>query len=219
MFVKICGITNAQDAQVALDYGADALGFVFYKHSKRYITPQRAREIAPSGEYLRVGVFAGMLEECSSKSVEEIFREAALNYAQLHSESFYNATFKPLCNVPTLRVIRAKSKEQLHDFFTQVLKDDKEKQKIGEKVDLSHYVLVDSFVESFGGEGVETSLEWFSGLPTSRIILAGGVDAKILPSIAKMGFFGVDVSSSVESSKGVKDKEKLKEFLQYAKSL
>lgn len=82
MILKICGITNSQDANVAVECGASALGFNFYRRSPRYIAPERVAEIATPVHVLRVGVFVNE----SRERVESIAREAALDIAQLHGD-------------------------------------------------------------------------------------------------------------------------------------
>ena len=82
MIVKVCGITNAEDAAAAIADGANAIGFNFYAPSPRYITPQRAAEIPTASGVRRVGVFVNE----SPARVEEIARIAGLDVAQLHGE-------------------------------------------------------------------------------------------------------------------------------------
>lgn len=82
MILKICGITNQEDAAAAIAGGANALGFNFYPRSPRYIAPERAAEIAPAPGVRRVGVFVN----AQRARVEEIARIAALDVAQLHGE-------------------------------------------------------------------------------------------------------------------------------------
>ncbi len=83
--VKICGITNALDARAAIDAGADALGFNFWRGSKRYIEPRAAREIIRglAEEVLCVGVF---VNEASPSDVEQVANEAGVKTVQLHGD-------------------------------------------------------------------------------------------------------------------------------------
>jgi phosphoribosylanthranilate isomerase len=76
---------------------------------------------------------------------------------------------------------------------------------------------VDAFVEGYGGEGKRLELSWFEGVDCSRMILAGGLTAEILPQLHPYGFYGVDVSSGVEKAKGFKDHAKIREFIAAAK--
>ena len=191
MRVKICGITNIEDALVAIDAGADALGFVFYEKSLRYISPQKAKEIIdqlpPFIE--RVGLFVG----CDAAFVNQTYHDSHLSLAQIHFEA--DAAFYEALEVPYIKVLRAQSKDELI------------------MIDTSQYILVDSFVEQYGGEGKRLNLEWFDGVDCSRMILAGGLNSQNVREVAQYGFYGVDVSSGVEETKGKKDKMKIENFM------
>jgi phosphoribosylanthranilate isomerase len=197
MRVKICGITSLEDALIAINSGADALGFVFYEKSPRYITHQKAKEIIdklpPFIE--RVGLFVNM----DASSVNSISKKSGISLAQIHFEA--NQEFYKDLEIKSIRVIRAKSK----DDILSIPKDE--------------YVLVDAFVDSYGGEGKRVALEWFDSMDCSKMILAGGLNANNLKELKEFNFYGVDVSSGVESSKGIKSKEKIEEFLKESKKL
>ncbi len=193
--VKICGITNLEDALCAVEAGADALGFVFYEKSSRYITPQNAlkivKELPPFIE--RVGLFVNVPYE----EINATCKEAQMSLAQIHFE--FQETFCERLDVPYLKVIRATCKEDL------------EKNK-------NEYRIVDAFVESYGGEGKRVELEWFKEVDCSKIILAGGLSAQNVEEVKKLNFYGLDVGSGVESSKGKKDCHKIQEFIQKIKN-
>ncbi|HIP62328.1 MAG TPA: phosphoribosylanthranilate isomerase [Sulfurovum sp.] len=196
MRTKICGITNLKDALYAIDCGADALGFVFYEKSPRYIEPDRAREIIdelpPFVE--KVGLFV----QKSAKEIEQISYESHISLAQVHFD--VGRAFLDDISFPTLPVIRANKAEDIHKFSDS-------------------YRLVDAYCEAYGGSGKRLNLEWFDGVDCSKIILAGGLNADNLGSIQKYSFYGVDVSSGTEKSKGIKDSEKVKRFIDNANSL
>ena len=195
MRVKICGVTTLEDALVAIEAGADALGFVFYEKSPRFITPQKARKIIdqlpPFIE--RVGLFVN----CDASDVNRVYHDSHLSLAQIHFEA--DDAFYDLLEVPFIKVIRARSKEEII------------------MIDKTHYYLVDSFVEGYGGEGKRLNLEWFEGVDTSKMILAGGLTAQNVGEISQYGFYGVDVSSGVEKSKGKKDRMKIENFMKAVK--
>jgi phosphoribosylanthranilate isomerase len=133
-----------------------------------------------------------------AKSVDAVCKETCIDIAQIHFEpedDFFNQL-----QTPYIRVVRATSKEDILKY-----KDE--------------YILVDAFVESYGGEGKRVALEWFEGVDCSRIILAGGLSAENLSELKEYGFYGVDVSSSVEKEKGIKDHQKIEAFIANAKSL
>ncbi len=196
MRVKICGITKLEDAYVAIDAGADALGFVFYDKSPRYLSVEAAKalisKLPPFVE--RVGLFVNE----SAQRVDEICAYCNISLAQIHFDATPN--FYEKLKTRHIKVVRAANKEMVFNFVDE-------------------YRLIDSFVESYGGEGKRLNLDWFDGVDVSKIVLAGGLTAENLDEIDGMGFYGVDVSSGVESQKGVKDKEKIKQFIKRAKAL
>lgn len=196
MKVKICGITNLDDALIASEAGADALGFVFYENSPRYILPQKAKEIIKKlPPFVKT---VGLFVNAEALEVDDICTFAGIDMAQIHFEA--NDEFFAQLETPYIRVVRATCQEDIEKY-----KDD--------------YILVDAFVESYGGEGKRISLDWFDGIDCSKIILAGGLTSKNLNELEKYNFYGVDVSSGVEISKGKKDHIKVREFIANAKCL
>ncbi len=196
MRVKICGITNLQDALHAVSAGADALGFVFYKKSPRYIDPNEAGKIIaklpPFVE--KVGLFV----EESAEKIDTISRLARIGLAQIHFD--VDEAFLDSIEIRTLPVIRAHSKEEIG--------------RLGER-----YRLVDAYTEAYGGSGQRLNLDWFEGMDCSKVILAGGLTPENIYSVKKYGFYGVDVSSGTEASKGIKDPQKVEQFIKHAKSV
>jgi phosphoribosylanthranilate isomerase len=194
--VKICGITNLEDALHAVASGADALGFVFYDKSPRYITPEDAKviidQLPPFVE--RVGLFVNV----DAKHINTVCKDIGISLAQIHFD--VDEDFLTKIEVPTLVVIRVKSTEDM--------------QRLG-----SSYRLVDAYVESYGGEGKRLNIEWFKDVDCSKVILAGGLNADNVAQVKDLGFYGVDVSSGVERIKGIKDPLKVKKFIAHAKSL
>ncbi len=196
MRVKICGITNLEDALDAIDAGAHALGFVFYENSPRYITPSEAGKITSQLPPLVQTV--GLFVNHSILEIDEICEISKVGLAQIHfdgDEHIYNNI-----KVKHLKVIRAEKKEDILRY-----KDE--------------YRLIDAFVPNYGGEGKRVALEWFDDVDCSKIILAGGLKSSNLKELEEYGFFGVDVSSGVEASKGKKDKKKMVEFVKAASGL
>jgi phosphoribosylanthranilate isomerase len=195
MRVKICGITSLKDAQCAIDAGADALGFVFYPQSPRYITPDDAhtiiKRLPPFVE--KVALFVNETPE----TIRSICLSTGCTLAQIHfdvTDSFFDTlTF------PSLRVIRAQSKEDILQYP-------------------DHYRLVDAYCEAYGGRGKRLNIEWFEDIDCSKIILAGGLDPTNVAVLKSYGFYGVDVSSGVEASKGIKDSTLVHSFISEAKS-
>jgi len=194
--VKICGITNIDDALEAVNAGANALGFVFYEKSPRYVDPIKAKEIIKQlPPFVQsVGLF---VNDVSSK-VDFICKMCGINMAQIHFEA--NEQFYKSLTTKHIKVVRVKNKEDL-----QIYKDE--------------YRIVDAFVESYGGEGKRINLSWFDGIDCSKIILAGGLNISNIKELKGYNFFALDVSSGVELSKGIKDKNKMNEFIKMAHEL
>jgi len=190
MRTKICGITNYEDAMMAIEAGADALGFVFYEKSPRYVTISHAKsiiqKIPPFVE--KVALFVNV----DADTINSTCQEVGATLAQLHFEAS-DEVYKKLL-VPFIKVIRAKSKED-------ILKCTDE------------YRLVDAYCEAYGGAGKRINIEWFENTDNSKIILAGGLDPSNVSSLKKYGFYGVDVSSGVEESHGIKNTKKVKDFI------
>lgn len=193
MRVKICGITNVEDALNAIEAGASALGFVFYEKSPRYISAKEACKIVQAiPPFVQtVGLFVNKTEEF----INEICQKSNMQLAQIIDDKQTLDYTK--IKVKTIKVLRVQNKEDID--------------AIGDE-----YVLVDAFVPSFGGEGKRVALEWFKNKDCSKIILAGGLHASNLEELKAFNFYAVDVSSGVEAFKGKKDKQKMIDFVKAA---
>ena len=196
MKVKICGITNLPDALAAIKAGANALGFVFYKKSPRYIEPKKAKEIVDKlPPFVQtIGLFVNEDETF----INEICFEAKMQLAQIIDDN--EIVNYDLLTVKYLKVLRAKEQKDLKNLNND-------------------YYLLDAFVDGFGGEGKRIALEWFENFDCSKFILAGGLTASNLKEIRSYGFYGVDVSSGVEESKGKKSKQKMIDFVKEANEI
>jgi len=192
--VKICGITNYEDAKDAIDFGADALGFVFYEKSPRYISVEDAKKlIAKLPPFVEM---VGLFVNVDSSFVNQVALQTNITLAQIHFEA--PKEFYENLQLRHIKVVRAKEKEDISNYHDE-------------------YRIVDAFVESYGGEGKRVNLEWFKDVDKQNIILAGGLNHQNLKEVIKHNFYGVDVSSGVEKSKGKKDKMLLKNFIETAK--
>lgn len=201
MKVKICGITNLDDALAAVDYGADALGFVFYQKSPRYITPVKAKEITAQLPpfVTTVGVFVN--EEPAK--IREIMESVHIRALQLHGDESPDA-----CSMwtPVIKAFRVRDFTDLKPL--ELYKG------------ISAY-LIDTYAPSaYGGTG--QIFNWDIALEAKkigRIILAGGLTPEnIEKAVRWVKPYAVDVSSGVEVKKGKKDMKKVKEFIERAKA-
>ncbi len=192
--VKICGITNQEDARVAVEAGADALGFNFYPKSPRYITAARAREIiaAVPGDYLRVGVFVNPTEDV----LLEITRQVPLDVLQLHGDGCAGVVLpRPY------RIWRSLAPTA---------------ELAGNELAAEAYLL-DTPTPGFGGSG--ETFDWTLAEGRScRILLAGGLHAANVGEAVKMVKpWGVDACSCLESRPGKKDAGKVRDFIRAAR--
>jgi phosphoribosylanthranilate isomerase len=195
MRVKICGITSLEDAQLAIDSGADALGFIFYEKSPRYISPSDAKAIIdklpPFVE--KVGLFVNK----DASTINKIATESHITLIQLHFEN--SDELKAELSHPYIQVIRAQNAQQIKDLPKDT------------------YYLIDAYCEAYGGSGKRLNLEWFDGQDCSHMILAGGLSHENVHETKAYDFYGVDVSSATEKSHGIKDPKKVKAFIHNAK--
>ncbi len=198
--VKICGITSERDAAVAIEAGADALGFVFYEKSPRALTREAARDIiARVPPFITtVGVFVN-----EDADVIKGLREfAPLDRVQLHGDE--DPEFSALLGPGVIKALRIKGAEDI-----LVMKD----------YNVETFLL-DAFVEATPG-GTGTAFDWAIALEAKRygrIILSGGLTPEnVAEAVKRVSPYAVDVSSGVESSPGVKDPDKIRRFMEQAK--
>ncbi|MCX6499307.1 MAG: phosphoribosylanthranilate isomerase [Arthrobacter sp.] len=197
MFVKVCGLSTADSVQAAVDAGADAVGFVL-TGSPREIAPDRARELlagVPAG-VAAVGVFR---HEAAADAVA-VAREAGLEWVQLHGQRTSGDV--RTVHEAGLKIIRAITMAAAPEEFADW----------GEEL-----LLVDAAVPG-SGEAWDYASVRSLGLDGRRWLLAGGLDPEnVAQAAAAAGAWGVDVSSGVEQSRGVKDLSKIRAFVAAAK--
>jgi len=200
--VKICGLTNYDDAVAAMDMGADLLGFNFYPDSPRYITPEQATDIINKlpGFIDTVGVFVN----ASIEHIHETNAVCQLDWVQLHGDEdpdFCRALLSH--NVKTMKAIRVKNQadiERADSFFTDA-------------------VLLDAFdPHKYGGTGL--TFDWnVIGNISKRVFLAGGINPDNAAEAVRLGVYGIDVCSGVESRPGKKDHRKMKKLFENIRHL
>jgi phosphoribosylanthranilate isomerase len=196
--VKICGVTSVEDACAAARFGAEMVGVNFYTKSPRSVTLARAREIraALNSGCRLVGVFVN----ASHARVEQVRAEAKLDLLQFHGDE--SDEFIRGWPVPVIRALRLKP-GQAPDFARVP----------------AEYVLVDTFHPGlYGGTGRARPLTELRGLDLSRVFISGGLNPDNVREAAALAPYAVDTASGVESSPGVKDHDKLRRFIENAKS-
>ena len=205
--VKVCGITSLLDAEKSLELGADMLGFNFYPPSPRAIAPEKAREIIERlpPESFNVALFVNAARENVKQTIA--YAEPVTNGRQAYSAlQFHGEESADYCRGWDLQVIKA---------FRL-----KEKASLAALADFSaDFYLLDSWSAGYGGSGAAFPWGWLDGLDASKLILSGGLEVdNVAAAIKQIRPFGVDVCSGVEARPGIKDHEKLKEFIIAAKS-
>lgn len=199
MKVKICGITNIEDALLCEKLGADALGFIFNEKSKKHLQPNSARDIIKmlSPFTLKVGVFVNEIPE----NINVISKLAGLNIVQLHGDETPQQIAE--INLPVIKAFRINE-----DFDFNVIDDYK-----------NCYFLFDTYSsKQFGGTGKTFNWNIIPKHLKSKIILSGGISSSNIQRIInEVNPYAVDVSSSVEEYPGKKSEMKLKEFFNILK--
>ncbi|HET9961833.1 MAG TPA: phosphoribosylanthranilate isomerase [Nitrospiraceae bacterium] len=202
--VKICGITNPDDAAAAVRAGADALGFVFHKSSPRWVEPAVVkaivRELPPF--VLPVGVFVNE----DAKVVRDLMDDCGLALAQLHGDE--PATYCEQLGRPIMKAIRLKDSRS----FLALAEFKGRAQVRG--------FVIDAFATgAYGGTG--RLADWSLAAEAAKaasILLAGGLTPdNVGQAVAQVRPYGVDVSSGVEAAPGRKDHDKLQAFIKAAR--
>ena len=196
--VKICGVRTADEANLALDLGADAVGFNFWKGSRRYIEPEAALQIItarkrPFGAY--VGVFVNEAEDVIRGLVEKL----GLSAVQLHGDES-EAFCEKLAGLNVIKALRVGNGFDPASAGTYPVAA----------------ILLDAWMESGYGGGGRT-FEWAAAVEAKKyapIILAGGINAEnVSAAVRTVRPVAIDVCSGVEAEPGRKDLDKLREFM------
>ena len=200
--VKICGITNYEDAMAAIDMGADLLGFNFYEKSPRYIEPAQAADIV--NQLPGFIDIAGVFVNSPIEIIHEIKQICQLDWVQLHGDEdpeFCKTLHSH--DVKTMKAIRVKDQADI------------------EKTDLFYTdaVLLDAFQpDKYGGTGI--TFDWnIIGNICKRVFLAGGINPDNAAAAIELGVYGIDVCSGIEEQPGKKDYEKMKQLFENIKYL
>lgn len=197
--IKICGITNLEDARLSVAAGADALGFNFYRPSPRYIEPQVAREIIEQlyDNVLTVGVF---VNEESPALVQQIAREAGVAALQLHGDESPDYC-RELANRYVIKVLAAGNEFKPEDALSYDVEA----------------IMLDAFDSKLRG-GTGRTIDWSRARQTRnlvpRIILAGGLTPEnVGEAISTVDPYGVDACSALESTPGKKIPQRVTAFV------
>ena len=205
VWVKICGVTTPQDAQIIADCGADAIGINFWEGSSRYCSTQQAQAVveALDGAIPAYGVFVGR----PKRGIEDIVRRTGITGVQLHGGE--TAEDAAGYGVPVIRAVAAESVAVVAAALQAAT---------------GHRVLLDtprgdSSAGHFGGSGRRFDSKTVAGLDLSAAIVAGGLSStNVVEVVRALRPFGVDTAGGVEFVPGRKDPVLVKEFIDNAKA-
>lgn len=195
--VKVCGITNLEDARLACGFGADALGFIFYKKSPRCVSSVAAKSIIDSLPPFvgTVGVFVNAL----LSEINQILKTVPIKLIQLHGDESWD--YCRQIPLPVLKVFRVKN-----GFDLSIIK----------KYKTSGFLLDTYHDQSYGGTG--KTFNWNIAKEAKKygpIVVSGGLNSRnVRETVEFVHPYAVDVCSGVEAEPGKKDSEKLKAFFQ-----
>ena len=199
--VKFCGFTREEDVQTAVALGADALGFVLYEKSPRYVTPERVAQLCA---YVPAFVSTvALFVNADAGQIQSVLQKAPIRIVQLHGdESFEFALhLQQTLNIPVIKAVRVNAQTDWG--------------QIAQYIDQLSGVLLDSDSAGYGGSG--HGFDWNTIPPAlrARIILSGGLTVdSVGEAIAQIAPYAVDVSSGIEAAKGIKDADKMRAFMQ-----
>ncbi len=191
--VKICGITNAEDAKAAVDMGADILGFNFYDKSPRYVTMEQAAHLAL--QVPAIVSLAGVFVNAEPSFIREAGKKCHLDWIQLHGDESPQFCAGFMSDTPNImKAVRIQTREDI-ERASQYATD---------------AILLDAFREDlYGGTG--ETFDW--GLLTysgQRIFLAGGITPDNAKEAAEQGVYALDICSGIESEPGKKCHKKMR---------
>jgi len=203
--VKICGITSSDDARLAVDAGVDAIGLVFYEKSPRFVSSAQAAEISRlvPAFVSRVALF----KDADESMIQTVLQQVEIDLIQFHGSE--TPAFCERFARPYIKALGMKSPECDADYLIAS----------AEKYQTAKALLLDGHAPGEAG-GTGETFDWSAIATTNMpVILAGGLTAaNVKQAIATVHPFAVDVSSGVESSPGIKDKEKIAAFMQQVKT-
>ncbi len=205
--IKICGLTRAEDVRAVVAEGADAIGFVFYPDSPRYVSAQQAgqlmAEVPPFVSTVALFVNAG------TAAVQAVARAAPFSQLQFHGDETAQqcAEAAEAVGRPFLRVFRVKPDTRGADLLEY-------EDQYRSASSLFSGLLLDTFVDAYGGAG--KAFDW-SLIPKElapRVVLSGGLSVQnATDAVVRVRPYAVDISSGVEARKGIKDAHKIAAFI------
>ena len=205
--IKICGLTRPEDVAAVVAAGADAIGFVFYPKSPRYVTPQQAASLmAGLPPYVST---VGLFVNASVEDVRQTLAVAPLSLLQFHGDETpeHSAALAAAVNRPYNQVFRVRPDTSFADLLEY-------EQRYRAASPLFSSLLLDTYVDAYGGAG--KAFDW-SLIPEElapRVVLSGGLSVQTATeAVVQVRPYAVDISSGVEASKGIKDASRIRAFV------
>ncbi|MBC3916370.1 phosphoribosylanthranilate isomerase [Undibacterium sp. CY18W] len=205
--IKICGLTRVEDVRAVVAAGADALGFVFYPPSPRFVTAESAgallQEIPPF--VMSVGLFVNIDEA----GLQAIVSQAPVQLLQFHGDETPEqcASLAASVNRPFIRAYRVKPDTTAGDLL-------KCEQSYRKASPLFSGLLLDTYVDGFGGSGKVFDWSLIPKELAPRVVLSGGLSVQnATGAVSQVRPFAVDISSGVEAAKGIKDEASVRAFI------
>lgn len=200
--IKICGMTNVADALLAVELGVDAIGLIFWAPSTRYISIQKAQEIVSALPPFVTTV--GVVVDAEPKQLKNILANVPLDLIQFHGKETPEECDS--YHKPYIKTVHMKNDVNLIEYATRYHN--------------AKGLLLDTYQENLPG-GTGEKFDWHK-IPKNLslpIILAGGLTTEnVTVAIEQVAPYGVDVLTSVEASKGIKDPKKMAAFIRAVKN-
>ena len=194
--IKMCGITRPQDMQAAVDAGADAVGLVFYPHSPRFVSTEQAARLAQCVPPFVTIV--GLFVNAEAQLVREILATVPIHLLQFHGDE--DDVYCRQFDRPFIKAVRVKPGMELYEAIASFPS--------------AQAILLDAFVDGYGGGGKIFDWTLIPDQPGKPIILSGGLDAdNVTAAVRRVRPAAVDVSSGIEVAKGIKDAAKMQAFV------
>lgn len=205
--IKICGLSNAQHVDAAVDAGADAIGLVFYPKSPRYIAPVDAGKLITGiPPYISV---VGLFVNASIDEVRQVLESAPISLLQFHGDESVEECVRiaEAVNRPFVRAVRVGTDMTGTDLL-------KCEQDYRAASTLFNGLLLDAHVDGYGGGGKVFDWSLIPKELAPRVVLSGGLSAQnAIEAIDRVRPYAVDVSSGVEVARGIKDIARIRAFI------
>lgn len=205
--IKICGLTREEDVRSVVEAGADALGFVFYPKSPRYVTPEKAASLAAGIPAFVSAV--GLFVNAATDDVVKTAQTVGLSLLQFHGDETPEQCHEAAAaaGLPFIRVFRVRPDTTADDLlqYEQIYRD---------ASPFFRGLLLDTWTDAYGGAGKVFDWSLLSKEIGRRVVLSGGLNAQnVAGALERLRPFAVDISSGVEAARGIKDAGKIRAFV------